>query len=203
MDADTRIPKFFLDGLKFQIARHPHVDALTTWVAIEKKSAVIKAIEQAINWGLELYLILGREAALGAFMACRTKLAKTHPFDETTTVCEDVYFIQKLVEENYSFEIYKEPRYFFSSRRIEREGPLKIVGIAARIQLGLLLGKDFKTDHMGYVMNGGGYYTKSATSPSFPLTNIQKFLKSASADQIAQVRKTFKRLQALTQELYQ
>lgn len=192
-DADNRLPNYFLDGLRYQIARQERVDLFTTWINVDGAGQIFRAIENINNITLELYDQIDRPSAPGAMIAIRRKYSKTHTFDQNQKVLEDYYFIKTAVDSGLSFKIFREPRYTFSLRRY-RKAALKTLGAGAIIQLKYLRGQDFsETDH-GYVMKGGAYHDEQSGSM---LSNLTKFLQQASQKQLAEAKRI---VRYLTQE---
>ncbi|MFZ5438284.1 MAG: glycosyltransferase family 2 protein [Patescibacteria group bacterium] len=193
MDADNRLPNYFLQGLKYQIDKNPDVGVFTTWIQVEKDLPLGKTMESAINLGYEVYSLIGKDGALGALIGAKAEVVKKIKFREKAQIFEDSFFVQDAEKLGYKFQIFKEPRYFFSLRRVKKEGSLKMFNIVAKAQINyILLGKNFEKDNHGYVMKGGGYYDEQSPSP---LKNLQSFIEKASRDQLTRAKKLLKNIQ--------
>lgn len=193
MDADNRLPNYFLQGLKYQIDKNPDVGVFTTWIQVEKDLPLGKTMESAINLGYEVYSLIGKDGALGALIGAKAEVVKKIKFREKAQIFEDSFFVQDAEKLGYKFQIFKEPRYFFSLRRVKKEGSLKMFNIVAKAQINyILLGKNFEKDNHGYVMKGGGYYDEKSPSP---LKNLQSFIEKASRDQLTRAKKLLKNIQ--------
>jgi len=193
MDADNRLPNYFLQGLKYQIDKNPDVGVITTWIKVEDESPLSKTMETAINLGYEVYTLIGKDGALGALIGAKREVVKQVKFREKAQIFEDSFFVQDAEKMGYKFKIFKEPRYIFSLRRVKKEGNLKMFNIVAKAQINyILLGKNFEKDNNGYVMKGGGYYDE--VSPSL-LKNLQIFIEKASKDQLTKAKKLLKNIQ--------
>jgi len=188
MDADNRLPTYFLDGLRYHIARHPHTDVFTTLVDTTA-DAVDSAIQHTINLSLELAYRVNKPQAFGAMIGCKTTLFKRLQFDEQTKYLEDSTFIDAVTNQGYAYQLFRQPRYGYSLRRIKKEGGLNMLRTGALMQIEFLQGKRKFTDNR-YPMLGGGYYAEQATnSITNNLQTLQKFLKDASDKQLKQARK--------------
>ena len=94
-----------------------------------------------------------------------------------------------MVTAGYKYKLLKEPKFTFSTRRIEKEGNLRMVGIAAQTQLNYLFGNDFNSSDFGYVMKGGKYYSQAKGTP---LERIQKIIETSSTEQLLKLKKRIK-----------
>ncbi len=194
-DADDRLPTYFLDGLRYQIARQPNVDLFTTWVNIEGDGQIFRAIEQMVNITFEVYNQLDRPFAPGAMIGIRSKYRDQNEFDQTQKVLEDYYFIKTAVDSGLSFKIFREPRYIFSLRRYRKQA-LKTIGAGAILHLKYLSGQDISKSDYGYTMEGGAAYDTDK-SPSM-LSNLSTFMQRASQKQLAEAKRI---LSSLMQDL--
>jgi hypothetical protein len=196
MDADNRLPSYFLQGIKYQIEKHPQTDVFTTWIKVDNgvtaNKTVKTTIENAINLTLELYQLIGKEASLGAMICAKKTVVSKVKFKETLQIFEDVFFVQSAIAAGFQFRIFREPQYTISLRRMKKEGSLKMFRITAAAQLNYILGNSFETKNHGYVMEGGTYYEQSRQSP---LRSLQKFIEKASANQLQKAKRILKTLQ--------
>lgn len=194
MDADDRLPDYFLDGLKYQLAKHPKTDVFTTWSQPKNLTSLESSITRILNLGIELYNGSGKPAAFGAMIGVRKEYFEKIKFDKTQKFMEDTFFVQSVAEAGGHFSIFKEPRYIFSLRRFEKEGTLKFVSNGALLQLKYLQGKDFKNEE-AYKMVGGSYYDKM--TPSL-FKNVISVVKKMPMQQLKITRKILK---AINEEL--
>lgn len=191
MDADNRLPRYFLDGLRYQIAKHPTCDLFTTWITTDEKKQMYKVIVKAINATFELLNSSGKPVSFGAFIGVKKTVFDTVTFDEKQKVVEDCLFVQEASKAGHHFTSFKEPQYTYSLRRLKKEGNLKMAYTTAKIQLRFLLGDDFDKNNYGYEMKGGGYYTNK--TPSF-MRNLHDFISKSSRKQLKQTRTLLKDL---------
>jgi glycosyltransferase involved in cell wall biosynthesis len=199
MDADNRLPVYFLTGLQYQVLKHPKVDCFTTWTHIKSTSQVQKMIERGINYGLTLGMNMGKPQALGALIGCRREVLKKVRFDEQQTIFEDSKFIEELQTGGYSFTVFREPQFWYSTRRLKKEGNLRTISIFLNNQTRYILGGDFSEpfSNKNYPMLGGGYYTeKKHTNVTLQgwLTNLEHSIRTASKKQLEQAQRTLRSL---------
>lgn len=188
MDADDRLPDYFLDGLKYQLAKNPKTDVFTTWSQPKNLTSLEGSITRILNLGIELYNSSGKPSAFGAMIGVKKEYFEKVKFDQTQKFMEDTFFVQSVAEAGGHFSIFKEPRYIFSLRRFEKEGTLKFVSNGALLQLKYLQGKDFKNEET-YKMVGGSYYDKM--TPSF-FRNVISEVKKMPMKQLKITRRILK-----------
>lgn len=194
MDADDRLPAYFLDGVKYQLAKNPETDIFTTWSEPKNITSLEGSITRILNLGIELYNSSGKPSAFGAMIGVKKVHFNHVQFDETQKFMEDTFFVQSVCDNGGNFKIFKEPRYVFSLRRFEKEGTLKFVSTGALLQLKYLQGHDFKDDE-SYKMVGGSYYDQ--ISPSLFRNVISQVRKMP----MQQLKLTRKILQTINDEL--
>lgn len=188
MDADNRLPNYFLDGIKYQISLHPTTDLFTTWVKLDDESNLNGAIERTINVGIELYRLIGKESAFGALIGVKRKIAQKIHFSEKHKIFEDAYFVQECVKNDHSFRIFREPFYYFCLRRVNREGKLKMLRQSAILCIKYLQGNDFIDNDYGYAMLGGGYQHDDTDSY---LKKLKDFLKQDPIQNMKKIQEKF------------
>lgn len=202
MDADNRLPNYFLEGVKYQLNKRPQVDLFSCWAAIKENNPNYKLIINAANLSLELNRVFNYPSVYGSLFGIRGNIFAKSKFDENQLVAEDFLLAQELVKRGYHFELFKDPRHYYSFRRLEKEGLLKTAKTLALVQLHYLQGKDFKDKNYGYVMEGGKYYQEQSNLETnlAPLLRIQEHLKKASKKQLQQAREIFQNLKGQLNE---
>ena len=192
MDADNRLPTYYLEGIRYQLNKHPETDFFTTWTSMETDSKIDKVMQNATNLTIELYNIMGIAQGTGALLGFKKELFNKHSFDETQHYLEDGMLIKELCDAGYTFKIFREPKFVYSLRRIKKEGNFKSITTIISYQLKYLLGGDFSKPYSAkkYPMLGGQYYDQNLTESNSTrvLGNIQKFIKTASKKQLEQAR---------------
>lgn len=189
MDADNRLPDYYLDGLRYQLAKNKDTDLFTTLIKTPSNETIDIAVQHIINLSLELYQKINKPQGFGAMIGCRKTLFNTIQFNETTTYLEDSTFIDDVVKLGHTYSIFRQPRYVYSLRRFKKEGTIEIIRKGASIQLDFLQGKRNFTDNR-YPMLGGTYYEdKPEKGFLYNVNSLQNFFKKASKKQIDHARK--------------
>lgn len=186
-DADNRLPAYFLDGLRYQIAKQPDTDIFTTWIKVDGRGQFFRTIEQMVNFTTELYDQVDRSFAPGAMIGIVRKHCRQNEFNQQQKVLEDYYFVKSAVDSGLKFSIFREPRYTLSLRRYRKEA-LKTIAAGALIQLKFLGQGDFSQSDHGYKMAGGAYYD---SEPTTLLSTLSAYIQKASQKQIELARKVF------------
>lgn len=181
MDADNRLPKYFLQGIKYKLEKNAQIDAFTCWLKTKAYPPKHRPTAQLINFGFELF----SNAAFGALIGVKSKLAKKLPFEESLTYGEDWQFVKNLTKASYNFKCFKEPAYIYSMRRFEKEGALKISKLWLDGQIHKLKKGDFNNFDK-YTMEGGTFY-KTDNMNFFK--RLDKFFKQASKKQLKKAKK--------------
>jgi len=192
MDADNRLPNFFLQGIKYRLDRNPKTDVFTTWIKVKKQTPKYQSTERAINIGQEIMKSLGKEIALGAMIGVKKEIFEKIKFDETQKVVEDALFVNEVIKAGYTFSLFRDPKYYFSMRRIESEGTLKQAFVSSRLLIQFLQGKNFSEKDFGYFMEGGSYYEKQSSSV---FKKILSTIEKTSENQLKKVKEILNNIQ--------
>lgn len=187
MDADNRLPSYFLQGVRYQIDKDPSTDVFTCWMSTDHLQIQDKAIVELSNIALDLYAKI-KPSAPGAMIGVKRSVCHKVRFDEKITLSEDVEFVREVVNQGNHFSVFKNPKFTYSLRRFKKEGSLKVLRVYANAQLHSILGKKFTDPVVDYPMIGGAYY--QTPSPS-PIIKLYSFFVKASKQQIKQARKLF------------
>lgn len=164
-DADNRLPKHFLEGVKYHQGVKP-TDMFTTWCLPDSNRRSDKAIATNLNLLTETGLRLGTPGALGAMIGCRRKyFGKIGGFNPEFAFGEDSEFIRQGYKKGYSFSIIREPRYVYSLRRFRKIGTLKLLQKYAVLNLKILTNQ--KVDQKKEYPMGGEYLEKEGTTSNF------------------------------------
>lgn len=185
MDSDNRIPQHFLQGIKYQIEKRPKLDAFTCWMKVKSFPARYQPTIQVINLGLSLL----NSEAFAAMLGIRRKVAQKHKFDEELAFMEDISLVKELNKAGYNFTCFRDPRYFTSPRRFEKEGLIKLTGVALEGRLRLMLSKNF-SEYAKYPMLGGSYYeADSKNHLQNIISRLESFMRKASKKQLSRAKK--------------
>lgn len=156
MDADNRIPLFFLTGVRYRTIKD-NPDVFTCWCKTEEKSSEDKAIEIFINLSLETLKLLDYPAALGALIGVKSRLfGKIGGFNVKTKFAEDRDFIGESFKKGFKFRVFRDPYYIYSFRRFKKEGKMQALRNYVRINLKKLMKLKIKQGK-DYPM-GGSYF---------------------------------------------
>lgn len=200
MDADNRLPEYFLEGIKYQLSKNQDTDLFTTWIKIDSGNSMSKAIEHIINLSLEMYKKIRRPVAFGALLGSKKEIFDTITFDENQKVFEDGLFVNEAVSAGHTFKVLREPRFVLSLRRIQQTNTLKSLQSIATIQLKFLSGGDF-SNYTGYPMEGGSLYKEHTTAELDrevqQIRDFGRFIATAPKKQLQAARELLKKITAL------
>lgn len=191
MDADDRIPPYFLDGLKYQLEKN-NADVYTCWQDTQQGSSSERALARATNLGFSLVKQVGIPAVAGAMIISRKTVLKTVSFPIKNQLAEDTIFMDTAIKRGYKYQILREPRYLFSVRRYKKEGALKMMVIEAKMAINYLFGDKFVSSNQGYVMEGGKYYESS--SEGMLIHSLRTYLEKATRKQKEAARKILEQI---------
>ncbi|HOX96539.1 MAG TPA: glycosyltransferase [Candidatus Woesebacteria bacterium] len=186
-DADNRLPKHFLEGVKYHLDVKP-ADMFTTWCLPDSKRQADKTIATYLNLLIETGQLVGLPGALGAMIGClKTKFGKYTRFDPNIGFAEDAEFVREGHRNGCSFSVFREPRYVYSLRRFRKMGTLRFIQKHAVLYTKLLTNQkiDQKKE---YPMGGAFHNQKEGSAPEF-FRNLQaifvkKELKKKIVDQL-------------------
>lgn len=172
-DADNRLPKYFLEGIKYNLSRKP-TDVFTCWCAADTDKRADKTIATILNMAIETADLIDYPGALGALIGCKTtKFSKIGGFNPEIPFAEDGEFIRRAYRKKFKFTIYKSPKFVVSLRRFRKEGRLKILQQYAKLHLKIITQKDISRQE--YPM-GGQIFKDSPALQTF-LDKVQATLK--------------------------
>lgn len=175
IDADSRLPIYFLSGLVYRIMSDPS-DIFTCWCDPDGKSATDKAIANIINISVETSLLLDLPAAIGALIGChREVFAKTIGFNPKVPFAEDIEFVKRVAQSGSRFKIYRDPKFIMSLRRFKKNGTLKQFQNYALLHFKRLIEADIN-QKKEYPM-GGKVFTSDKSTQNF----IDKIIKTLDA----------------------
>ena len=156
MDADNRVPPFFLAGLRYKTTRD-NPDVFTCWCKTEEKSLDDKAVEVFLNLSLETLKLLDYPAALGALIGVKSKLfGKIGGFNVKTKFDEDLEFVGKAYKKGFKFVVFRDPYYIYSFRRLKKEGKMRAFRNYVRLNLKRLMKLKIKQSKE-YPMGGSNF----------------------------------------------
>ncbi len=162
MDADDRLPAYYLQGIKYRLESSP-TDMATTWVHAEKKNNLEQTIVVVMNQAMELSK--GSLRALypeGMTIIKKAVFLQLGGWEENIHYAEGQSLIKKLILSGKKFDLYKDPTYSFSLRRLRKYGLLGLASRMAQAQLSLYTGKHIPPSKIKeiYPMKGGEFFDK-------------------------------------------
>ena len=160
VDADTRLPSYFLEGIKYRLAAEKP-DIFTTWVSQNSRQRTNKAIAALMNLLLETGNFVKFPGAYGAMMGCKKNIfLNLKGFDTDLVFQEDADLVQRAVREGHQFAVFRDPKYVFSLRRFQKEGTMPLLRKYAKLHLSSIINGFPKVPKKDYPMLGGAYYRK-------------------------------------------
>ncbi len=176
MDADNRLPTYFLQGLKYRIDL-TDPDIFTTWIASEGNNTNSVAIATVINLYFDLQSGSDNPPTIEAMLGFKKEIFnKLKGFNPKLVINEGNDIVKKAIKRGYHFELFKDPTYIFSLRRLRKQGTIKLIGNVAQLEIARLLGQKMPTKKASklYPMNGGSFFDQEKESQNFFDTLIQK-----------------------------
>lgn len=164
VDADTRLPNFFLDGIKYKLSKKP-ADIFTTWIKPDSTHAQDIALTTIINVALEAGRLLDIPSGFGAMMGFSAlAFRRLKGFNETITYAEDQEIIRRAIEHKYKFIIYPDPYFIYSLRRFRSQGTLNSLRQFAKLQTKVLTNGYSVATTKDYPM-GGHHFNHHSKTP--------------------------------------
>jgi glycosyltransferase involved in cell wall biosynthesis len=162
MDADNRLPTFFLQGLKYRLDL-TNPDIFSTWIGAEDDSTNSNALATVINLYLDIQKNTTNPFTIEGMLGFKKDLFhKLKGFNPNLVVAEGNDIVKKGIKKGHRFEIYKDPTYIFSLRRLRKQGTLKTLGSIAQLELSRLLGTPLNKKNAArlYPMKGGDFFNQ-------------------------------------------
>lgn len=192
MDADNRLPSYFLLGVKYQLERRPETKAFTTWMdtrSYRNRDATL--IATTYNLGMQAYSLLKKPTAVGALIGVHRSVATKIKFRDNQGQFEDYDYINQINKHRWPFLILREPMYTYSMRRFQKEGTLKMMRVYALANINSLLGRTNAQVLAKYPMQGGQYYLPSNGSDKVGfLGKLQTTLRHIPRSELRRLQKT-------------
>ena len=165
MDADNRLPPYFLEGLYYRILIQKP-DIFTTWCKEDKNTKADKAIATLINLTIETTYLINSPRALGALIGCKKHIFnKTSGFNPQTTFAEDGEFVKHCHNLGFNCQIFHDPRFTVSLRRFRKNGKIKSLQKYASLHIKKIL--QLKINNNEYPMGGKAFETDDSTQNLF------------------------------------
>ncbi len=156
MDADNRLPQYFLQGIKYRLEKKSKTDFFTSLLNLDKYSLNSKPIASLMNLTLQVGSYV-QPFSYGAMIGLKKNIFKQHQFDPNLNFMEDYCLTRELDKAGYQFNCFKEPAYQYSLRRFKKDGLVRIINAVLSSQIQLLTQGSVDGEKL-YPMNGGDYY---------------------------------------------
>ena len=176
MDADNRVPPYFLQGLKYRVDL-TDPDIFTTWIAAEDNTSNSVAIAATINLYFDLQKGTDNPPTIEAMLGFKKSLfTKLKGFNHRLVINEGNDIVKKAVKKGYRFELFKDPTYTFSLRRLRKQGTIRLIGNVAQLEIARLLGQKMSNHKVTklYPMLGGRSYDREIESQNLFDSLVQK-----------------------------
>lgn len=186
MDADNRLLPYFLQGLKYRIDL-TNPDIFTTWIAAEDNTSNSVAIATTINLYFDLQKGSDNPPTIEAMLGFKkTVFDKLKGFNHKLAVNEGNDLVKKAIKKGFHYELFKDPTYTFSLRRLKKQGTFRLIGNVAQIEITRLLGQKVPNQKAAklYPMKGGNYFDQEKASQNFFDNLIQKLKLPEQKDKL-------------------
>lgn len=182
MDADNRLPTYFLQGLKYRVDL-TNPDIFTTWISAEENSSNSLAIATIINLYFDLQKGTDNPPTIEAMLGFKKEVfQKLKGFNPRLAINEGNDIVKKAIKKGFHFELYKDPTYSFSLRRLRKQGTLRMIGTVSQLEINRLLGRKISNQKISqlYPMKGGNYYDNLIQNLKLPKQKekLVKFVRS-------------------------
>jgi glycosyltransferase involved in cell wall biosynthesis len=170
MDADNRLPKYFLEGVYYRILSSKP-DVFTTWCKEDKNTKADKSIATLLNLVIETTFIAKNPGALGALIGTTPEVFKElKGFNEKIAFCEDADYVNRAHKLNFSCQIFHDPKFIYSLRRFRKNGRIAMLQKYAALHLKRILNLEINYDKE-YPM-GGKIFQADYSQNSYQKINL-------------------------------
>jgi len=139
MDADNRLPTYFLQGLKYRLESDPADLATTHFTSDSSKPLDINSAK-AISYAMDLLKNTSQPRVMESLIAIKLRaFTKMGGFDEAVDFAEGNGFLLSARKHGLTFRIYHDPKYLYSYRRFRTFGPLHVAAKGAELEILRLL----------------------------------------------------------------
>jgi hypothetical protein len=160
MDADNRIPHFFLQGVKFRIEEtKPQI--LTLFCTSDSQNPKDQLLCTISNLYIDLQKNTSKPGALEAMMVFNQKtFHRLKGFSDKVSWGEGGELMKRASKLNIQLTVCKTPTWTYSTRRLKKEGTLKLARSVAIHELHRILDIPLEQSRAQalYPMKGGTYF---------------------------------------------
>ena len=159
LDADVRLPRYFLEGIHYNLLRHTY-DGWTAQMRADSSKVSDRLSVNLYQTMNEIALRLKKSFIFGPCIGCKKQVfSKIKGFDQTLKIGEDSDFVQKIITQGMTFMILPDPYFVFSFRRFRKEGLFNTINLTFVLALKTLLNERITEPVPEYPMLGGQYFT--------------------------------------------
>ena len=193
MDADNRLPTYFLQGLKYRLDL-TDPDIFTTWIASEGNTGNSLAIATIINLYFDLQKGTKNPPTIEAMLGFKKEVFnKLKGFNPKLFINEGNDVAKKALKRGYHFELFKDPTYIFSLRRLRKQGTISLIGNVAQLEIARLLGQKMSTKKVSklYPMQGGHFFELEMDNRNLFDSLIQKLKLPQQRNKLVKFARSF------------
>ena len=168
MDADNRLPKYFLQGIKYR-TESINCNFFTTWMKADSKDSMSKSAATIVNLLVEIQKTSEKPYLFESFIAIKKQVfLKLGGFKESLPYAEGNDLAKRALKRKIAFKVAKDPRYMYSYRRVRASGKLRHFLKVAQIELARLANIEISKNRAKklYPMEGGKYFEINKESRS-------------------------------------
>lgn len=135
MDADNRLPTYFLQGLKYRLESDPADLATTHFTSDSSKPLDINSAK-AISYAMDLLKNTSQPRVMESLIVAHHKaFNQIGGFDESIDFDEGTSFLLSARRNNLTFRIYHDPKYLYSPRRYYTHGRVNFAARGALLEI--------------------------------------------------------------------
>ncbi len=160
MDADNRLPNYFLQGIKYRLDSSPF-DLFTTWILPDGKDMGSLAISNIINLWLDVQQNTNEPWLIEAMLVIKKRIFQSlKGFDVNIHINEGYDLVSRAIRKKYLYKVYKDPAYTFSLRRLKKVGAFKTISSVAQLEIARITKQKLTKGQIRklYPMEGGGFF---------------------------------------------
>jgi len=160
MDADDRLPTYFLQGIKYHLEVH-QPDIFASYISPDSKDRKDQAITTLVNLYLDSQKNTTNRACLESMVGIKKSVfKKLKGFDENLAWGEGGDLGRRSYKAGFSFSIFRNPQYTYSLRRLRKQGTLNTARSVAQLELSRLLHVTLPNQEISklYPMIGGSFF---------------------------------------------
>lgn len=167
-DADNQLPDFFLLGLKYRLNFNP-TDIASSWFVPDSTNVTDQAIAMFTNQYVEIQKKTSNPCCLEAMLIFKKKVfLELSGFDENKIIHEGNEILRRAKIKNFQFEVYKDPAFVCSFRRLRTQGNLRSLRSSAQLEFSRIFNVSLTKEQLKklYPMYGGAFFEQKEETTS-------------------------------------